>query len=142
HASIVYEDENVIAFNDINPQGPTHVLVVPKRHIASLNDLTPDEDQIVGEIVRRAAAIAKQREISAGGFRTVCNTYREAGQTVFHIHLHLIGGRTMHWPPGYPRFSRRVKRGVNDFGYACRCAIRRPGFTLLVAAANVYHPIE
>src|SRR5207249_6657667 len=100
HASIVYEDENVIAFNDINPQGPTHVLVVPKRHIASLNDLTPDEDQIVGEIVRRAAAIAKQREISAGGFRTVFNTNREAGQTVFHIHLHLIGGRTMHWPPG------------------------------------------
>ena len=90
----------MIAFNDINPQGPTHVLVVPKRHIASLNDLTPDEDQIVGEIVRRAAAIAKQREISAGGFRTVFNTNREAGQTVFHIHLHLIGGRTMHWPPG------------------------------------------
>jgi len=100
HASIVYEDENVMAFNDINPQAPTHVLVVPKRHIASLNDLTPDEDQIVGEIVRRAAAIAKERGISAGGFRTVFNTNREAGQTVFHIHLHLIGGRTMHWPPG------------------------------------------
>ena len=99
-ASIVYQDERVVAFNDINPQGPTHVLVVPRRHIPSLNDLTPDDDQIVGELVRRAAAIAKQRGISAGGFRTVFNTNRDAGQTVFHIHLHLIGGRNMHWPPG------------------------------------------
>jgi histidine triad (HIT) family protein len=100
HASIVYEDEGVLAFNDINPQAPTHVLVVPKRHIASLNDLGPDDDGIVGELVRRAAAIAKERGISAGGFRTVFNTNREAGQTVFHIHLHLLGGRPMHWPPG------------------------------------------
>jgi histidine triad (HIT) family protein len=100
HASIVYQDDHVVAFNDINPQAPTHVLVVPRRHIPSLNDLTPDDDQIVGELVRRAAAIAKQRGISAAGFRTVFNTNREAGQTVFHIHLHLIGGRTMHWPPG------------------------------------------
>jgi histidine triad (HIT) family protein len=100
NASIVYQDERVVAFNDINPQAPTHVLIVPRRHIPSLNDLTPDDDQIVGELVRRAAAIAKQRGIAAGGFRTVFNTNREAGQTVFHIHLHLIGGRTMHWPPG------------------------------------------
>jgi histidine triad (HIT) family protein len=100
HASIVYEDEHVMAFNDINPQGPTHVLVVPKRHIASLNDLSADDDQIIGEIVRRAAAIAKARGISAGGFRAVFNTNADAGQTVFHIHLHLIGGRSMHWPPG------------------------------------------
>jgi histidine triad (HIT) family protein len=100
HASIVYEDEHVVAFNDINPQAPTHVLLVPRAHIATLNDLSPDDDQIVGELVRRAAAIAKTRGISAGGFRTVFNTNREAGQTVFHIHLHLLGGRTMHWPPG------------------------------------------
>lgn len=99
-ASIVYEDERIVAFNDINPQAPTHVLVVPKRHIATLNDLSAGEDQLVGELVRRGAAIAKERGISAGGFRTVFNTNREAGQTVFHIHLHLIGGRTMHWPPG------------------------------------------
>jgi histidine triad (HIT) family protein len=99
-ASVVYEDERILAFDDVNPQGPTHVLVVPKRHIASLNELTEDDDAIVGEIVRRAAAIAQARGISAGGFRTVFNTNREAGQTVFHIHLHLIGGRTMHWPPG------------------------------------------
>jgi len=99
-ATIVYEDEHIVAFNDINPQAPTHVLVVPRRHIGSLNDLSPGDDELVGEIVRRAAAIAKQRGISSGGYRTVFNTNRGAGQTVFHIHLHLLGGRTMHWPPG------------------------------------------
>ena len=99
-ASIVYEDDHIVAFNDINPQAPTHVLVVPRRHIASLNDLSSGDDGLVGEIVRRAAAIAKQRGISSGGYRTVFNTNRDAGQTVFHIHLHLLGGRTMHWPPG------------------------------------------
>ena len=98
--SIVYEDDRVLAFNDINPQAPTHVLVVPKRHIASLNDLGPEDDQIVGEIVRRAAAIARDRGISTGGFRAVFNTNRDAGQTVFHIHLHLVGGRGLGWPPG------------------------------------------
>jgi histidine triad (HIT) family protein len=99
-ASLVYEDDRVLAFNDINPQGPTHVLVVPKRHIATLNDLSPDDDQIVGEVVRRAAAIARERGIDEGGFRAVFNTNRNAGQTVFHIHLHLIGGRSLAWPPG------------------------------------------
>ena len=99
-ASIVYEDDRVLAFNDINPQGPTHVLVVPKRHIATLNDLAAGDDAIVGEVVRRAAAIAKARGIEAGGFRAVFNTNRDAGQTVFHIHLHLIGGRSLAWPPG------------------------------------------
>jgi histidine triad (HIT) family protein len=99
-ASIVYEDDRLLAFNDINPQAPTHVLVVPKRHIATLNDMSAGDDKIVGEMIRRAAAIAKERGISAGGFRTVFNTNREAGQTVFHVHLHLIGGRMMHWPPG------------------------------------------
>ena len=99
-ASIVYEDERVLAFNDINPQAPTHVLVVPKQHIPSLNELAAGDDQIVGEVVRRAAAIARERGVSAGGFRTVFNTNKDAGQTVFHIHLHLLGGRSMHWPPG------------------------------------------
>jgi histidine triad (HIT) family protein len=98
--SIVYEDDRVLAFNDINPQAPTHVLLIPKRHIASLNDLQPGDDAIVGELVRRAAAIAGERGLSAGGFRTVFNTNRDAGQTVFHIHLHLLGGRTFAWPPG------------------------------------------
>lgn len=98
--SIVYEDDRLLAFNDINPQAPTHVLIVPKRHIASLNELAPDDDQIVGELARRAAAIARERGIAAGGYRTVFNTNRDAGQTVFHIHLHLLGGRSMQWPPG------------------------------------------
>jgi histidine triad (HIT) family protein len=98
--SIIYEDDRVIAFNDIKPQAPTHVLVVPKRHIESLNELQPGDDQIVGELVRRAAAIAKERGVSASGFRVVLNTNRDGGQTVFHIHLHLLGGRSMQWPPG------------------------------------------
>ncbi len=99
-ASIVYEDDRMLAFNDINPQAPTHVLVVPKRHIESLNELVAGDDGMVGEVVRRAAAIAKERGISESGFRTVFNTNRGAGQTVFHIHLHLLGGRSFAWPPG------------------------------------------
>jgi histidine triad (HIT) family protein len=98
--SIVYEDDHVLAFNDIKPQAPMHVLVIPKRHIESLNDLKPGDDQIVGELVRRAAAIARERGVDSSGFRTVFNTNRDAGQTVFHIHLHLLGGRSMAWPPG------------------------------------------
>jgi histidine triad (HIT) family protein len=99
-ATLVYEDERVAAFNDINPQAPTHVLVVPKRHIETLNELGTEDDRLVGELIRRAAAIAAERGLSAGGYRTVFNTNRDAGQTVFHIHLHLLGGRTMTWPPG------------------------------------------
>jgi len=97
---IVFEDEEILAFEDIIPQAPTHVLVIPKRHIESLNVLEAGDDGIVGAIVRRAAVIAKDRGISAGGYRTVFNTNRDAGQTVFHIHLHLLGGRSMAWPPG------------------------------------------
>jgi histidine triad (HIT) family protein len=99
-SSIVYEDEGVLAFNDINPQAPTHVLVIPKRHIESLNDVEPGDDRIVGELTRRAAAIARDRGLSARGFRTVINTNRDGGQTVFHLHVHLLGGRSMEWPPG------------------------------------------
>lgn len=99
-ASIVYEDEDVLAFNDIGPQAPTHVLVIPKRHIPTLNDLQEGDDALIGNMIRRAAAIARERGLSAGGFRTVFNTHADAGQTVFHIHLHLLGGRKMTWPPG------------------------------------------
>src|SRR5919204_1285805 len=94
-ATIVYRDDRVVAFNDVNPQAPTHVLLVPTRHIASLNDLAPGDDAIVGELARRAAAIAKERGIADSGYRTVFNTNAGAGQTVFHIHLHLLGGRSM-----------------------------------------------
>jgi histidine triad (HIT) family protein len=99
-ATLVYEDDRVAAFNDINPQAPTHVLVVPKRHIATLNELSTEDDQLVGELVRRASAIAAERGLAAGGYRTVINTNRDAGQTIFHIHLHLLGGRSLSWPPG------------------------------------------
>ena len=99
-ASIVYENERILAFTDINPQAPTHILVIPKRHIATLNDLRPEDDAIAGELIRRAAQIASERGISADGFRTVFNTGPAAGQTVSHIHLHVLGGRGMTWPPG------------------------------------------
>jgi histidine triad (HIT) family protein len=99
-ASIIYEDDRLIAFTDINPQAPLHALIVPKRHIASLNDLTEEDDALVGEMIRRAAAIAKQNGYADRGFRTVFNTNAEAGQTVFHIHLHLLAGRGLTWPPG------------------------------------------
>jgi histidine triad (HIT) family protein len=99
-AAIVYEDERLLAFKDINPQAPLHALIVPKRHIGSLNDLAADDDALVGEMVRRAAAIAQQHGYAERGFRTVFNTNAEAGQTVFHIHLHLLAGRGLNWPPG------------------------------------------
>jgi histidine triad (HIT) family protein len=99
-ASIVYEDDRLIAFNDINPQAPLHALVVPRRHIDSLNALTPGDDGLVGEMIRRAAAIARDKGFAERGFRTVFNTNAEAGQTVFHIHLHVLAGRGLTWPPG------------------------------------------
>jgi histidine triad (HIT) family protein len=98
--SKVYEDEEVLAFDDINPQAPLHVLIVPKRHIATLNDLQPVDDHIVGSIVRRASALAAERGYADRGYRTVFNTNSEAGQSVFHIHLHLLAGRGLGWPPG------------------------------------------
>ena len=98
--AIVYQDERVVAFKDINPQAPTHVLAVPRRHIATLNDLTPADDGIVGELVRRGAAIAREHGHAGGGYRTVFNCNANAGQTVFHIHLHVLGGRRFTWPPG------------------------------------------
>lgn len=96
----VYDDERLIVLQDINPQAPLHLLIIPKTHIASLNDLTPEHDALVGSMFRRAAAIAEERGYAGRGFRTVFNTNREAGQSVFHIHLHLLAGRSLGWPPG------------------------------------------
>ncbi len=99
-AALVYEDDDLVAFEDIKPRAPTHVLIVPRRHIATLNDLTPDDHDVVGRMVRRAALIATDRGFAEAGYRTVFNCNADAGQSVFHIHLHLLGGRTLAWPPG------------------------------------------
>ena len=99
-SKVVHEDEETFAFEDINPQAPTHVLVIPKRHVPTVSDLQASDDELVGKLHRTAARIAEQRGIAAGGYRIVLNTNRDAGQTVFHVHLHLLGGRQMHWPPG------------------------------------------
>jgi histidine triad (HIT) family protein len=99
-ASKVYEDADVLAFNDINPQAPLHVLIIPKRHIATTNDLAESDQALVGQLVRRAAAIAAEKGYADRGYRTVFNCNAGAGQTVFHIHLHLLAGRHLGWPPG------------------------------------------
>jgi histidine triad (HIT) family protein len=98
--AIVHQDETLVAFKDINPQAPLHVLIVPRKHIASLNELKPEDDALVGSMFRRAAALAKEHGYHERGYRAVFNTNREAGQTVFHIHLHLLAGRGLAWPPG------------------------------------------
>jgi histidine triad (HIT) family protein len=100
NASIVYQDTRLVAFNDINPQAPLHVLIVPRKHIGTLNELAAEDDGLVGEMIRRAGAIATAKGYADRGYRTVFNCNREAGQTVFHIHLHLLAGRPMTWPPG------------------------------------------
>ncbi|MEQ1759597.1 MAG: histidine triad nucleotide-binding protein [Vicinamibacterales bacterium] len=99
-AAKVHEDDEVVAFRDLNPQAPLHVLVVPRRHIATLNDLSAKDDGIVGAMVRTAAHLAREHGYDERGYRTVFNCNRDAGQTVFHIHLHLLAGRGFTWPPG------------------------------------------
>jgi histidine triad (HIT) family protein len=99
-ASVVYEDDELLVFNDINPQAPLHALVIPKRHIATLNDVDADAAALVGSMVRRAAAVARDKGYADSGYRTVFNTNAQAGQTVFHIHLHVLAGRGLTWPPG------------------------------------------
>ncbi|MGI5862471.1 MAG: histidine triad nucleotide-binding protein [Myxococcales bacterium] len=96
----VYEDELALAFEDINPQAPMHVLVIPRKHIPTLNDLTPEDEPLVGHLFTVAARIAKERGHSGPGWRAVMNCNALAGQTVFHLHLHVLGGRPLEWPPG------------------------------------------
>jgi histidine triad (HIT) family protein len=95
----VYEDDKTFAFHDINPQAPTHVLIVPKKHIAGLKEATKEDAKIIGYCQLVAAKIARERDIE-NGYRTVYNVGPGAGQSVFHLHLHLLGGRTLKWPPG------------------------------------------
>jgi histidine triad (HIT) family protein len=99
-ATIVHEDDDLVVISDINPQAPLHVLIVPRQHIATINDLTSANDALVGSMFRAAASLAQQRGYAERGYRTVFNCNSEAGQSVFHIHLHLLAGRPMAWPPG------------------------------------------
>ena len=99
-ANIVYTDEHVVAFRDINPQAPTHVLIVPRKHIATINELQDADAGTVGKLFLAAKSIAKNEELSEAGYRVTMNCMEGAGQSVFHIHLHLLGGRAFKWPPG------------------------------------------
>lgn len=99
-ADIVYEDDHVLGFRDINPQAPLHVLFIPKQPVATLNDLEPAHAELVGRVVLAAASYAKQEGFEERGYRTVFNCNEDAGQSVFHIHLHLLAGRVLGWPPG------------------------------------------
>jgi histidine triad (HIT) family protein len=98
--TFLYQDDRLVVLQDVNPQAPLHALVIPRKHVATLNDLSPEDDGLVGEMVRRAALVAREHGVADTGYRTVLNCNREAGQSVFHIHLHLLGGRPMAWPPG------------------------------------------
>jgi histidine triad (HIT) family protein len=93
----IYEDDDIIAFHDINPQAPTHILIVPKQHVETIEDASPE---MLGKLLRKATDLAREAGIAAQGYRTVINCREHAGQTVYHLHVHLLGGRWFHWPPG------------------------------------------
>ncbi len=99
-SKIVHEDDKAIAFEDVNPQAPTHVLVIPRKHVASIAELNDTDAGLLDHLMLTGNKIAKQKGIAEGGYRIVVNTGRNGGQTVFHLHLHVLGGRPMHWPPG------------------------------------------
>jgi histidine triad (HIT) family protein len=99
-ARIVFEDDEIVAFEDTNPQAPIHTLIVPRKHLASLNDVTPDDAPLLGRLFMVAAQLARERGLETKGYRTVINTASWAGQSVPHLHLHLLGGRVFRWPPG------------------------------------------
>src|SRR4051794_8835732 len=96
----LYEDDRCIAIRDMNPVAPTHVLVIPRQHIATINDLTHETEPLAGHLLRVGSIVARQEDLEERGYRLVFNTNADAGQTVFHIHLHVLGGRSMQWPPG------------------------------------------
>jgi histidine triad (HIT) family protein len=99
-AKICYEDETVVAFSDLNPQAPTHLLIIPRKHVSTLNDLTDDDIYTVGYMVKTAQKLAKEMGHNSDGYRLVMNCNEHGGQTVFHIHLHFLAGRHFDWPPG------------------------------------------
>ncbi len=99
-AKMVHTSDDVLAFEDINPQAPTHILVIPRRHIPMLADLTAGDEALVGKVIHRASAIARERNLEDHGYRLIINCGEGAGQSVFHLHAHLLGGRVFSWPPG------------------------------------------
>jgi histidine triad (HIT) family protein len=99
-SDIVYRDEHALAFHDINPQAPTHILVIPREHLESLDEASRRDETPLGHLLRIAARVANEQGLSESGYRTVINTGAGAGQSVFHLHLHVLGGRTLNWPPG------------------------------------------
>ncbi len=99
-AKIVHQDPDVVAFEDIQPQAPVHLLVVPRKHIPTLNDVAPEDEALVGKMFRTAAALAKARGVAERGWRAALNVNEDANQIVFHVHLHVMGGRKFGWPPG------------------------------------------
>jgi histidine triad (HIT) family protein len=99
-ARMVYRDDDIVAFHDIRPQAPTHVLVIPRKHVTSLLDLAPEDDALTGALVRRARDISRETGLDERGFRLVMNCGDDSGYSVYHIHLHLLGGRRLEWPPG------------------------------------------
>ena len=99
-ARIVFEDDEIVAFEDAHPQAPVHTLIVPRKHLASLKDATADDAALLGRMLVVATQLARERGLETRGYRTVVNTGTGAGQSVFHLHLHLLGGRVFHWPPG------------------------------------------
>lgn len=99
-SDIVFQDDVCLAFRDINPGAPTHILIIPKEHIATLNDLTPEHESTAGHILLVAKKIAGQLGVDASGYRVVANCNSDGGQVVFHVHFHLLGGRALSWPPG------------------------------------------
>jgi histidine triad (HIT) family protein len=99
-ADLVFEDEDIVAFNDINPQAPVHILLIPKKHYASLNDIPEENKSVLSCILLKARQIAKEKGFAANGYRIVLNTAKDSGQEVYHIHFHLLAGRRMQWPPG------------------------------------------
>jgi histidine triad (HIT) family protein len=99
-ARIVYEDDDLIAFEDIKPQAPVHILIIPREHFPSLNEVPEERKSILGKILLIAREIAREKDIALSGYRIVLNTARDSGQEVFHLHFHLLGGRRMSWPPG------------------------------------------
>lgn len=99
-SDIVYEDDHVVAFNDITPQAPHHLLIIPRKHIATINDIDETDTALLGKLFLAAKNIARQLGVGENGYRVVMNCNRDAGQTVFHLHLHFLAGRPLHWPPG------------------------------------------